>query len=128
MSNPVTSTIECTEKEYHDILTACQATIFRDIWRLNDADVALSMYFALQRALPDDLDRSNTPKLNALASCLREAPDTMRYLEFSVKHPSTAFPVLRFADEHNRRAAEIRAAQTAEQEPSQLAGKEAAAV
>ena len=102
---------EVSEEERRKILTGCQATIFRDIWRLDDPDAALKMFFILQRALPDDLDRSNTPKLNSLSSRLREAPDILRYLEFSIQKPSIVFPLLQFQEEHNRRAAEIRAAQ-----------------
>lgn len=133
MSNPATATaapveIECTQQEYRDILTGCQAAIFRDIWRLKDADAALSMFFTLQRALPDDLDRSDTPNLNTLASWLREAPDVMRYLEFSIKKPEITFALLRFQAEHNRRAAEIRAAKAAEEAAAQPVGEEAAAV
>lgn len=119
--------IECTEKEYQQILTTCQAQIFRDIWRLTDADVALKLLFTLQRALPNDLDRSNTPNLNTLASWLREAPDVMRYLEFSIKKPEITFALLRFQAEHNRRAAEIRAAKAAEV-AAQVAGEEAVSV
>ena len=121
-------TIECNEKAHHDILTGCQAAIFRDIWRLKDADAALSMFFTLQRALADDLDRSDTPNLNTLASWLREAPDVMRYLEFSIKKPDITFALLRFQAEHNRRAAEIRAAKAAEEAAAQPVGEEAAAV
>lgn len=105
--------VECTDEAIRNILTACQETIFRDIWRLHDVDAALKMLFTLQRALPDPLDRSDTPKLNALASLLREAPDTMRYLEFSIGEPHIAFGVLRFQEKHNRRAATIRAAERA---------------
>lgn len=123
-----TVTIECHEKERHDILTGCQAAIFRDIWRLTDADTALSMWFTLQRALPDDLDRSDTPNLNTLASWLREAPDILRYLEFSIKKPEITFALLRFQAEHNRRAAEIRAAKAAEEAAAQPVEEEAAAV
>lgn len=121
-------TIECHEKERQQILSGCQAAIFRDIWRLKDADAALSMFFTLQRALADDLDRSDTPKLNTLASWLREAPDVMRYLEFSINKPQITFPLLRFQAEHNRRAAEIRAAKAAEEAAAQPVGEEAAAV
>lgn len=133
MSNPATATvapgeIECTQQEYHDILTGCQAAIFRDIWRLKDADAALSMFFTLQRALPDGLDRSDTPNLNTLASWLREAPDILRYLEFSIKKPEITFALLRFQAEHNRRAAEIRAAKAAEEAAAQPVEEEAAAV
>ena len=117
-------TIERREKEHHDILTGCQAAIFRDIWRLKDADAALSMFFTLQRALADDLDRSDTPKLNTLASWLREAPDIMRYLETSIQDPQITFAVLRFQEKHNRRAAEIRAEKAA----AQPVGEEVAAV
>lgn len=122
------ATIEVSEKEHHDILTGCQAAIFRDIWRLTDADAALSMWFTLQRALPDDLDRSDTPNLNTLASWLREAPDILRYLEFSIKKPEITFALLRFQAEHNRRAAEIRAAKAAEEAAAQPVEEEAAAV
>lgn len=131
MSNPAAAAtaapveIECTQQEHRDILTGCQAAIFRDIWRLTDADTALKMFFTLQRALPDDLDRSDTPNLNTLAAWLREAPDIMRYLEFSIKKPSIAFAVLRACDEHNRRAAEIRAAKAAEEAAKQEGGAEA---
>ena len=111
----VPNEIECTEQEIRKILTSCQAAIFRDIWRLTDADAALKMFFAMERALPDDIDRSNTPNLNTLASWLREAPDVMSYLEFSIKKPSIAFAVLKFQEEHNRRAAEIRAAKAAQE-------------
>lgn len=129
MSNETAAkTIEVTEQEHRDILTRCQAAIFRDIWRLQDADVALSMFFTLKRALPDDLDRSDTPNLNTLASWLREAPDIMRYLEFSIKRPDITFALLRFQEEHNRRAAEIRAAKAAEEAAAQPVGEEAAAV
>lgn len=133
MSKPATATaasveIECTQQEHRDILTGCQAAIFRDIWRLTDADAALSMWFTLQRALPDDLDRSDTTNLNTLASWLREAPDIMRYLEFSIKKPEITFALLRFQAEHNRRAAEIRAAKAAEEAAAQPVGEEAAAV
>lgn len=133
MSKPATATaasveIECTQQEHRDILTGCQAAIFRDIWRLTDADAALSMWFTLQRALPDDLDRSDTPNLNTLASWLREAPDIMRYLEFSIEKPEITFALLRFQAEHNRRAAEIRAAKAAEEAAAQPVGEEAAAV
>ena len=129
MSNETAvKTIEVTKQEHRDILTGCQAAIFRDIWRLQDADVALSMFFALKRALTDDLDRSDTPNLNTLAAWLREAPDVMRYLEFSIKNPSTTFALLRFQAEHNRRAAEIRAAKAAEEAAAQPVEKEAAAV
>lgn len=106
---------EVTEEERRNLLTLCQAQIFRDIWRLTDADAALKMVFTLQRALPDDLDRSDTPKLNALSTRLREAPDILRYLEFSIQKPSITFPLLKFQEEHNRRAAEIRAAKAAEE-------------
>lgn len=107
--------IEVSAEERHRILTGCQAAIFRDIWRLTDPDAALKMYFTMERALPDDIDRSATPKLNTLASWLREAPDIMRYLEFSIQTPSIVFGVLKFQEEHNRRAAELRAAKAAEE-------------
>ena len=81
------------------------------------------MFFILQRALPDDLDRSDTPKLNTLAAWLREAPDVMRYLEFSIQKPGIVFPLLRFQEEHNRRAAEIRAAKAAEEAAQQEGGE-----
>ena len=119
-----TANIECTQQERRNILTGCQAAIFRDIWRLTDPDAALKMFFILQRALPNDLDRSNTPNLNTLASWLREAPDIMRYLEFSIKKPSITFALLRFQEEHNRRAAEIRATKTAEEAAAQQKGGE----
>ncbi len=111
MSKPATAAavpaeIECPKQEHRDILTSCQAVIFRDIWRLTNADVALKMFFTLQRALPDDLDRSDTPTLNALASRLREAPDILHYLEFSIQNPSIVFPLLQFQEEHNRCATE----------------------
>ena len=105
--------IEVTAQEYGSILACCQAEIFRDIWRLTDADAALKMLYTLRYALPDGLDRSDTPNLNTLASWLREAPDIMRYLEFSIKKPEITFALLRFQAEHNRRAAEIRAAKAA---------------
>ena len=105
------TTVECTDEAIRNILTGCQAAIFREIWRLHDVDAALKMLCTLQRALPDTLDRSDTPKLNALALLLREAPDTMRYLEFSIGEPHIAFGVLRFQEKHNRRAATIRAAE-----------------
>ena len=108
-TNLTTATIEVSEDEQQLILAGCRASIFRDIWRLQDAGTALTMWFALQRALPDDLDRSDTPKLNTLASWLREAPDIMRYLETSIQGPQITFAVLRFQEKHNRRAAEIRA-------------------
>lgn len=114
-TNLTTATIEVSEDEHQQILAGCRAAIFRDIWRLQDADTALSMWFALQRALPDDLDRSDTPKLNTLASWLREAPDIMRYLETSIQDPQITFAVLRFQEKHNRRAAEIRAEKAAAQ-------------
>ena len=127
-TNLTTATIEVSEDEHQQILAGCRAAIFRDIWRLQDADTALSMWFALQRALPDDLDRSDTPKLNTLASWLREAPDIMRYLETSIQDPQITFAVLRFQAEHNRRAAEIRAAKAAEEAAAQPVEEEAAAV
>ena len=107
MSKPATATaapaeIECPKQEHRDILTSFQAVIFRDIWRLTNADVALEMFFALQRALPDDLGRSDTPTLNALAYRLREAPDILHYLQ----NPSIVFPLLQFQEEHNRCATE----------------------
>lgn len=120
--------IEGNEKEREKILGHCRAMIFRDIWRLTDADAALSMFFTLQRALPDGLDRSDTPTLNALASRLREAPDVLRYLEFSIKDPKITFPLLRFQEEHNRRAAEIRAAKAAEEAAVQPVEEEESAV
>ena len=123
-TNLTTATIEVSEDEHQQILAGCRAAIFRDIWRLQDADTALSMWFALQRALPDDLDRSDTPKLNTLASWLREAPDIMRYLETSIQDPQITFAVLRFQEKHNRRAAEIRAEKAA----AQPVGEEVAAV
>ena len=122
-TNLTTATIEVSEDEHQQILAGCRAAIFRDIWRLQDADTALSMWFALQRALPDDLDRSDTPKLNTLASWLREAPDIMRYLETSILDPQITFAVLRFQEKHNRRAAEIRAEKAA----AQPVGEEVAA-
>ena len=122
-TNLTTATIEVSEDEHQQILAGCRAAIFRDIWRLQDADTALSMWFALQRALPDDLDRSDTPKLNTLASWLREAPDIMRYLETSIQDPQITFAVLRFQEKHNRRAAEIRAEKAA----AQPVGEEVAA-
>ena len=127
-NNQTADTIERREKERQQILSGCQSAIFRDIWRLKDADAALSMFFTLQRALADDLDRSDTPNLNTLASWLREAPDVMRYLEFSIKKPQITFPLLRFQAEHNRRAAEIRAAKAAEEAAAQPVEEEAAAV
>ena len=120
--------IEVTKQEHRDVLTSCQAAIFRDIWRLTDADAALKMFITLQNALPADLDRSDTPKLNTLASWLREAPDIMRYLEFTIQNPSTSFALLRFQAEHNRRAAEIRAVKAAEEAAAQPVEEEAAAV
>lgn len=120
----VPNEIECTEQEVRKILTSCQAAIFRDIWRLTDADAALKMFFVMERALPDDIDRSNTPNLNTLASWLREAPDVMRYLEFSINKPSIAFAVLKFQEEHNRRAAEIRAAKAAQEARQGSEGEE----
>lgn len=107
------TTVECTDEEIRDILTGCQAAIFRDIWRLHDVDAALKMLCTMQRALPDDLDRSDTPNLNNLASLLRNEPDTMRYLEFTIGDPRIAFGVLRYQEKHNRRAAAIRAAKRA---------------
>ena len=71
------------------------------------------MLCTLQRALPDDLDRSDTPNMNNLASLLRNAPDTMHYLEFTIGDPRIAFGVLRYQEKHNRRAAAIRAAKRA---------------
>ena len=124
----IRESIEVTKPEYRDILTSCQAAIFRDIWRLTDADAALKMFITLQNALPADLDRSDTPKLNTLASWLREAPDIMRYLEFTIQNPSTSFALLRFQEEHNRRAAEFRAAKAAEEAATQPVEEEAAAV
>ena len=120
--------IEVTEEERRKILTGCQAVIFRDIWRLTDPDVALKMFFTLQRALPDDLDRSDTPKLNTLAVRLCEAPDILRYLEFSIQKPSIVFPLLRFQEEHNKRAAELRAAKATEEAAAHPIREEAAAV
>lgn len=107
------TTVECTDEELRNILTGCQAAIFHDIWRLHDVDAALKMLCTMQHALPDDLDRSDTLKLNALSSLLRNAPDTMRYLEFSLCDPHLTFGVLRFQEKHNRRAAAIRAAKRA---------------
>ena len=123
-----TRKIEVTEEERRQVLTNCQAQIFRDIWRLDDPDVALHLFFTLQRALPDDLDRSNTPILNRLASRLREAPDVLRYLEFSLHKPEIIFPLLKFQEEHNRRAAEIRAAKAAEEAAAQPVEEEGTAV
>lgn len=107
------TTVECTDESIRNILTGCQAAIFRDIWRLHDVDAALKMLCTMQRALPDDLDRSDTPNLNNLVSILREAPDTLRYLEFIIGDPQLKFGAFRYQEKHNRRAAAIRAAKRA---------------
>ena len=122
------TTVECTDEAIRDILTGRQAAIFRDIWRLHDVDAALKMLCTMQRALPDDLDRSDTPNLNNLASLLRNAPDTMHYLEFTIGDPRIAFGVLRFQEQHNRLATENRASKAAEgaaAQPQQKGGKQA---
>lgn len=133
MTNPAAQTaapveIECTEQENREILTGCQAAIFRDIWRLKDADTAFRIFCILQRALPADLDRSDTPNLNTLANRLREAHDIMHYLESHIRKPSTGFALLRFQAEYNQRAAENRASKAADgaaAQPQQKGGKQA---
>lgn len=122
------TTVECTDEVLYSILTACQSSIFLDIWRLHDAGAALKMLNIMQHALPDNLDRGNTPKLNALASLLRNAPDALRCLEFSISDPHLAFGVLRFQEQHNRLATENRASKAAEgaaAQPQQKGGKQA---
>ena len=46
----------------------------------------------------------------------------------TIKKPEITFALLRFQAEHNRRAAEIRAAKAAEEAAAQPVGEEAAAV
>ena len=105
------TTVECTDEVLYKILTACQSSIFRDIWRLHDVDAALKMLNIMQHALPGNLDRSDTPNLNALSKLLRNEPDALRYLEFAIVQPHLSFGILRFQEQHNRRAAAIRAAE-----------------
>lgn len=113
---------ECTEKEYRDILTCCQKIVFRDIWRLTDADVAIKLVNTLQRALPDDLDWSSTLNLNKLSSLLRNTRDPQRCLEFCLhSRPDFAVAMWKLCEEE-------RSARATKEATAQPVGEEAAAV
>ena len=64
-----------------DVLRVCQALIFRDIWKMTDADAVLKIFYIMRRALPDVNGQNQYPNLAHAAQMLRMADDPVDMLE-----------------------------------------------
>ncbi len=66
--------------EGNNILRACQARIFRDIWRVTDPDIALKMLLTMEKNV-DAESAADTPELSKATELLRQSPDPLKKLE-----------------------------------------------
>lgn len=64
-----------------DVLRVCQALIFRDIWKMTDADAVLKIFFIMRRVLSDDNDQNQYPNIASAAHMLRMADNPVDTLE-----------------------------------------------
>lgn len=82
--------IEVSKLEKLDLLRACQARIFLDIWRMDDLDKVWDMMMIMERTLQGAPDRSDTPRFNRLVDSIRHSPTPLSDLEAASSSALTA--------------------------------------
>lgn len=82
--------IKVSKLEKLDLLRACQARIFLDIWRMDDLNKVWDMMTILDRTLQDAPDRSDTPRFNRLVNAIRHSPSPLSDLEAASSSALTA--------------------------------------
>ena len=82
--------IEVSKLEKLDLLRACQARIFLDIWRMDDLDKVWKMMTILDGSLVNAPDRSDTPRFNRLVNAIRRSPSPLSDLEAASSSALTA--------------------------------------
>lgn len=85
--------IEVSKLEKLDLLRACQARIFLDIWRMDDLDKVWKMMTILDSSLIGIPDRSDTPRFNRLVGKIRHSPTPLSDLEAASSSALTAIGI-----------------------------------